>query len=157
MKQYIFLALTIIALVSPTYAADIAVKGKACWTGSRDMMTVSKTNWGMSVDIQGTFMDDKSPDESSYFECSGHFQMLDGAMAPQTYNCMHYFSDGSQVLERGEVTEDGGTKHVFLEGTGRHKGVSGSFVGGKRIAIGKAPDNKFAACRDIEGIKKLAN
>ena len=70
-------------------------------------------------------------------------------MKSQTYNCMHYFADGIQALEIGEIKNDSGTKYTFLDNTGRHKCVLGEFTGSPRIPKGKAPDNKFGACREI--------
>ena len=83
--------------------------------------------------------------------------MVNGAMKCQTYNCMDYFADGSQVLEIGENKNDSGTKSTFLNGTGRHKGVLGEFTGRPSISMGKVPDNKFGACREIQGFKRLAD
>ena len=83
--------------------------------------------------------------------------MVNGAMKGHTHNCMHYFADGKQALEIGEIKNDGGTKSAVLDGTGRHKGVLGEFTGVPRISLGKAPDNKFGACREIEGFKRLAD
>ena len=91
------------------------------------------------------------------FECAGHIHMVNGAMKGQTYNCMHYFANESQALEIGEIKNDNWTKSTFLDGTGRHKGVLGEFTGGPRISMGKAPDNKFGACREIKGFKRLAD
>ena len=145
------------ALIASLHAADISLKGMACWTGERKMMAASNENWGMGFDIKGTYMDEISNEENSYFECAGHIHMVNGAMKGQTFNCMHYFADGSQALEIGEIKNDSGTKSTFLEGTGRHKGVLGEFTGGPRISMGKAPDNKFGACREIQGFKRLAD
>ena len=85
------------ALIGSPDAADISLKGMACWTGERKMMAASNENWGMGFDIKGTYMDEISNEESSYFECAGHIHMVNGAMKGQTYNCMHYFADGSQA------------------------------------------------------------
>ena len=63
-------------------------------------------------------MDEISNEENSYFECAKHIHMVNGAMKGQTYNCMHYFADGSQALEIGEIKNDSGTKSTFLDGTG---------------------------------------
>ena len=51
--------------------------------------------------------------------------------------------------EIGEIKNDSGTKYTFLDNTGRHKCVLGEFTGSPRIPKGKAPDNKFGACREI--------
>ena len=82
------------ALIASSNAADISLKGMACWTGERKMMAASNENWGMGFDIKGTYMDEISNEENSYFECAGHIHMVNGAMKGQTYNCMHYFADG---------------------------------------------------------------
>ena len=78
-------------------------------------------------------------------------------MKSQTYNCIHYFADGIQALEIGEIKNDSGIKSTFLDDTGRHKCVLGEFTGGPRIPMGEAPDNKFGACREIQGFKRLAD
>ena len=42
------------ALIASLHAADISLKGMACWTGERKMMTASNENWGIGFDIKGT-------------------------------------------------------------------------------------------------------
>ena len=101
------------ALIASSHAADISLKGMACWTGERKMMAASNGNWGMGFDIKGTYMDEISNEENSYFECAGHIHMVNGAMKGQTYNCMHYFADGSQALEIGEIKTTVGQNQPF--------------------------------------------
>ena len=101
------------ALIASPNAADISLKGMACWTGERKMMAASNENWGMGFDIKGTYMDEISNEENSYFECAGHIHMVNGAMKGQTYNCMHYFADGSQVLEIGSCVCSFGSGCAF--------------------------------------------
>ena len=51
----------------------------------------------------------------------GAHTLVNGAMKGRTYNCVHYFADGGQALEIGEIKKDRGTNSTFLDGTGRHK------------------------------------
>ena len=155
-KSALLSSVIFFALIAASHAADISLKGMACWTGERKMMAESNENWGMGFDIKGTYMDENSNEENSHFECAGHIHMVNGAMKGQTYNCMHIFADGNQALELGEIKNDSRTKSTFLDGKGRRKGVLDEFTGSPRISMGKAPDNKFGAYCEIQGFKRLA-
>ena len=108
----------VFALIAAPHAADISLKGMACWTGERKMMAASNENWDMGFDIKGTYMDEISNEENSYFEYAGHIHMINRVMKGQTYNCMRYFADGSQALEIGEIKNDSGTKSTFQTAQG---------------------------------------
>ena len=63
--------------------------------------------------LRALIMDEISNEENSYFECAGHIHTVNGAMKGQTYNCMHYFADGSQALEIGEINTTVGQNQPF--------------------------------------------
>ena len=70
-KSALLSSVIFFALIGQPHAADISLKGMARWTGERKMIAASSENWGMGFDIKGTYMDEISNQENSYFEWRG--------------------------------------------------------------------------------------
>ena len=159
MKYRLTSAVTLIASVliayQPAVAAEVKLSGTACWTGSTSVVATSAKDVGWTWSLTGTYVDDNNKALNSYYHCIGFGGLTAGKPQQTEFWCKNHYADKATALSRGVGNPDRTSTSKFVSGTGSHEGVTGEITGGARTSIGKPPQGKFAACRQVTGTKVL--
>lgn len=158
LHKFSTIAISVIALTCAHSAigAEIDTSGTACWTGTSNALGTSAKDWGMTWELTGTYVDDASEESNSYYRCVGLGGMINGEPQVTKFWCLNHYPDGATALRTGESPAGERTSTgQYVSGTGSHEGVSGDIVGEAFKSIGKAPQGKFAGCRQVKAKKIL--
>lgn len=127
---------------------EVTSKGTACWAGASNHLGISDKDFGGTWALEGTWVDPANEAESAYFKCVGFYFTAAGEGESTPWTCHFRYADESTMLMRANSKGNGPAAGKVTSGTGRLEGVTGKFDGGVVTQVGKAPQGKFAGCRE---------
>jgi hypothetical protein len=128
----------------------------ACWSGTSNPITFSKTHTGSSFEMTGSIRSTTpgGPFDKETFRCVGMNASLAGKNVSSTL-CEATDADGSKRLTYFTTGSDGKPIREFVVGTGKYEGMVTS---GTVEPLGPFPEIKagtFQSCNHQKGTYKL--
>ena len=157
--RYIFVSM-IITLAPSAFAAEPPKEGNydytACWSGTGNDITFSKTHTGSSYEMTGSIRSTNPGGmfDKESFRCVGMNASFAGKNSGSTV-CEATDADGNKRLSYFSVGNDGNVTREFVAGTGKYEGMVTS---GTVEPLGPFPAIKagtFQACNHQTGTYKL--
>jgi len=128
-------------------AEEIKMSGLSCATGDAKVIALSGKHIGMTVQLSGTYVDDKDEANNREYRCIGSLSVVGGKPLPGNGWCIATAADGSSLMATYRDVGDGTNETKYVDGTGRFEGATGGAVGEESFRVGKPPKGKFALCR----------
>ena len=159
MRRAVF-ALLIITSASTAFAAELPKEGSydytACWSGTNNMITFSKTHTAASYEMTGVVRSTTPGGmfDKHTFRCVGMNASFDGKTSGSTV-CEAIDADGDKRLSYFSLGSDGKVTRENVVGTGKFEGMIAS---GTVQPLGPFPVIKpgtFQDCNHQSGTYKL--
>jgi len=159
MHRYV-LALLIVASPFSAFAGELPKEGSydytACWSGTNNVITFSKSHTGSSYEMTGTTR--SNPPEGMFdkntFRCVGMNASLDGKFTGSTV-CETVDVDGDKRLAYFSLASDGSLTRENVAGTGKYDGMKATGVVHPLGPFPVVKDGTFQDCNHQTGTYKL--
>lgn len=129
---------------------------RACWSGTRNVVAISKTHVGSSFEFTGEAVADEPGGlfDRNTFQCEGMGARL-GKQRIGDVICVGVDPDGDKHMERYTLKNDGKWHRKEITGTGKYEGI---VTNNKVVQLGPFPVIKpgtFQGCNHTTGTYKL--